>query len=104
MNNARLLKYVWPFYNIMHKRVKHLFSERDPVTVSNMLFSCISLGEHFKSVIDNHHLLHKILTVKDDKDQHFNYRQPKVGLQIFHNTTKMGLIYKTLKVTSAIKR
>ena len=35
-------------------------------------------------------------TVKDDKDQHFNNKQPKVGLQIFHNTTKTGLIYKTL--------
>ena len=39
---------------------------------------------------------HEVLTVKDDKDQHFNYRQPKVGLQIFHNTTRTGLIYKTL--------
>ena len=39
---------------------------------------------------------HEVLTVKDDKDQHFNYRQPKVGLQIFHNTTRTGLIYEIL--------
>ena len=39
---------------------------------------------------------HEVLTVKDDKDQHFNYSQPKVGLQIFHNTTRTGLICKTL--------
>ena len=38
---------------------------------------------------------HEVLTVIDDKDQHFNYRQPN-GLQIFHNTTRTGLIYKTL--------
>ena len=27
MNTARFLKYVWPFYNIMHERVKK-FSEK----------------------------------------------------------------------------
>ena len=53
-----------------------------------MLFSCVFQGAC--------HMLHEVLTVKDDKDQHFNYRQPKVGLQIFHNTTRTGLIYKTL--------
>ena len=39
---------------------------------------------------------HEVLTVKDDKGQYFNYRQPKVGLQIFHNTIRTGLIYKIL--------
>ena len=39
---------------------------------------------------------HKVLTVKDDKDEPFKCRQPKVGLQIFHNTIRTGLIYKIL--------
>ena len=27
MDTARFLKYVWPFYNIMHERVKPLWNE-----------------------------------------------------------------------------
>ena len=41
-------------------------------------------------------MLHEALTVKDDKDEPFKYRQPKVGLRIFQNRTRTGLIYKTL--------
>ena len=67
---------------------KHPFSERHPVTASNMLFSHVSQGAC--------RVPHKVLTVKDDKEQNFNYRQPIVGLQIFHNTTRTRLIYKTV--------
>ena len=58
------------------------------MTASNMLFRRVSQGAC--------RMPHDVLTVKDDKDQHFNYRQPRVGLQIFHNTARTGLIYKTL--------
>ena len=56
------------------------------MNASNMLFSRVFQGEP----------VHEVLTVKDDKDQHFNYKQPKVGLQIFHNTARTGLIYEAL--------
>ena len=45
-----------------------------------MIFSRVSQGEHFLSVINNHRLLHEVLTVKDDKDEHFTYGRSKVGL------------------------
>ena len=55
-----------------------------------MLFSCVSQGAW--------HMPHDVLTVKDGKDQDFStsYRQSKAGLQIFHKTSRTGLIYKTL--------
>ena len=28
VHTARFLKYVWPFYNIMHERVKYLENEK----------------------------------------------------------------------------
>ena len=54
-------------------------------------------------LINNHCLLHEVLTAKDDKDQHFNYRRPKVGLQIFHNTIMTGLIHKILTKATITK-
>ena len=49
-------------------------------------------------------MLHEVLTVKDDKGEPFNYNQPKVGLQIFHNTTRTGLIYKINNSTEFLFR
>ena len=36
VNTARFLKYVWPFYNIMHERVKSLFSNVSLNQVTNV--------------------------------------------------------------------
>ena len=41
-------------------------------------------------------MLNEVLPIKDDKDEPFNYRQLKVGLQIFHDAISTGLIYKIL--------
>ena len=51
-------------------------------------------------------MLHEVLTVKDDKDQHFTYRRSKVGLhanipQYSNDTT--GLIHKTITRTIITK-
>ena len=48
-------------------------------------------------------MLHEVLTVKDYKDQHLNYRQSKAGLQIFHNTIMTGLVHKTKADTNITK-
>ena len=49
-----------------------------------------------------HRLLHEILTVKDDKNQHFIYRR-NIPQKIFHNTRMTGLIYKTITRTAMTK-
>ena len=51
----------------------------------------------------NQHLLREVLTVKDDENQHFNYSQPKVAQQIFHNTVITGLIHKALTKAAITK-
>ena len=48
-------------------------------------------------------MTHEVLTVKDDKDQHLNYRRSKAGLQIFHNTIMTGLIHKTVTKAAILK-
>ena len=48
-------------------------------------------------------MLHEVLTVKDDKDENLNYRWSKAGLQIFHNTIMIELIYKTITKATIIK-
>ena len=42
------------------------------------VFLRVNIFDHY--IINNQHLLHEVLTVKDDKDQHFTYRLSKVGL------------------------
>ena len=42
MNTARFLKYVWPFYNIMHERVNHITSNTlDVLSLSDYQMSMI---------------------------------------------------------------
>ena len=55
------------------------------------------------SADSNHHLPREVLTEKDDENQHFNYSQPKVALQIFHNTIITGLIHKALTKATITK-
>ena len=50
-------------------------------------------------------MLHEVLTVKDDKDQHFTYRLSKVGLHanIPQYNIMTGLIHKTITRTAITK-
>ena len=41
--------------------------------------------------------------VKDDKNQHLNYRWSKAGLQIFHNIIMTRLIHKTITKAAITK-
>ena len=49
-------------------------------------------------------MLHEVLTVKEDKDQHLNYSRSKVGLLMLHNTIKTGLIHKTITKAAMVKK
>ena len=55
----RFLKYVWPFFDIMHERVKRLASKLDRKTVWMLkdfrMFSCFVFKVVSQRVIDNSH-------------------------------------------------
>ena len=49
-------------------------------------------------------MLHEVLTVKDDTDQHFTYRLSKVGLHAnIPQYNNAGLIHKTITRTAITK-
>ena len=72
MNTARFLKYVWPFYNIMHKRNKvRLF---DKFLVLNPKKCHLKLGTTFTcdDIIIKNSLSEKILGLTIDNNLDFN--------------------------------
>ena len=46
MNNARFLKYVWPFSNIIHERVKQLFRQAAS-EIQNVVHEDVLKGDLF---------------------------------------------------------
>ena len=82
--------------------------EHSKLVKNSLKFCLYALGKKSekskkKWVINIHRLSYEVLTIKYDKDQNFNYRWSRAGLQIFHNTTMTGLIHETITKAAITK-